>query len=207
MDLDGPLTSVWQAGHVAAGDLWSYYRRYPYLTRLRDRAVLEGALRAALDEMMWELEGFAFADRFDAATGTYKNLASYHGGSMGQVHDQVLVVHPKVAAAQQQKAAAAASTTAADGAATVPPAKGAGATSAPETAETPAAPNVTRFYGAVSVNPERYGRDFTRWRRKCCSTWPPWTERSSRSAWRSPPGTRTASLRTRSVSCPRTRRR
>ena len=163
MDLDGPLASVWQPGHVALGALWSYYRRYPYLTRLRDRAVLEGALRAALDEMMWELEGFALADRFDAATGTYEGLASYNGGSIGQLHDQVLVVHPKVAAAQQQKAAAAAtSTTTSEGTATGPAATGPGTTSSAEAPETPAAPKETRFYGAVSVNPERYGRDFTR---------------------------------------------
>src|SRR5690606_17942621 len=36
MDLTGPLRAVWSKGHVSTGDLWSYYCRHPYLTRLRD---------------------------------------------------------------------------------------------------------------------------------------------------------------------------
>lgn len=163
MDLDGPLKSVWQAGHVTLGDLWSYYRRYPYLTRLRDRAVLEGAVRSALDDMMWEQEGFALADRFDAASGTYEGLASYRGGSIGQLHDQILVVHPKVTTAQQQKATeATASATAESDTAASTPSVMSGTTSVGGIPEPPPAPKNTRFYGAVSVNPERYGRDFTR---------------------------------------------
>ena len=82
MDLDGPLRSAWERGHVSVGDLWSYYRRYPYLTRLRDRAVLEGALRSALDDMMWEYDGLALAGSYDDATGRYLGLASYNAGSM-----------------------------------------------------------------------------------------------------------------------------
>src|SRR5680860_1518391 len=52
MDFDGALASAWEPGHVTVGELWSYYRRYPYLTRLRDRSVLERAVAAALDDMM-----------------------------------------------------------------------------------------------------------------------------------------------------------
>lgn len=65
MDLDGPLRAAWAPGHVSVGDLWTFYRRYPYLTRLRDRAVLEGALREALDDMMWESDGFGLAMSYD----------------------------------------------------------------------------------------------------------------------------------------------
>ena len=38
--------------------------------------MLESALRAVLDEITWELEGFALAESYDESTGTYGGLAS-----------------------------------------------------------------------------------------------------------------------------------
>lgn len=166
MDLDGPLRSAWDRGHVTVGDLWSYYRRYPYLTRLRDRAVLERALASAVDDMMWETDGFALAEGFDASTGRYAGLAGYNAGSFGHIADTTLVVRPSVAKEQRvpdyqpQPLVDEAELGAPAGEPGVP------ATlplpSADESAANTAEPKDVRFFGVVRVNPERYSRDFTR---------------------------------------------
>jgi hypothetical protein len=160
MDLDQYLRSVWDKGHVSVGELWGYYCRYPYLSRLRDRTVLEGALRSALDEIMWELEGFGLAEGYDEATGEYRGLATHTKGSIGTLTDSVLVVHPKVAkhpevASPENPEQPASGGAAAGGTTTAVAAVG---------GQPPAAPTSenTRFFGVAKVDPERYGRDFTR---------------------------------------------
>jgi predicted AAA+ superfamily ATPase len=167
MDLDGPLRSTWERGHVGVGELWSYYTRYPYLFRLRDRSVLEDALRQALDDMMWESEGFALAESYDASTGRYGGLATYAGGSIGVVSDAVLVVHPQVAASQQEadrRASAAAAPSDQSPTAEVPAAAGVSTLTPGRTgpSEVQEKDQDRRFFGVAKVNPERYGRDFTR---------------------------------------------
>jgi hypothetical protein len=167
MDLEGPLKSVWSKGHVSVGDLWSYYRRYPYLTRLRDRSVLDAAVRAVLDELTWEVEGFALATGFDEAAGRYEGLTIPHQGSFGQITDSTLLVLPAVARAQQE------SERTSPGPA-VPPDRGdqptvpggqmvpGGQTGGSRSIEVPAPPQNVRFFGVMQLNPERYGRDLTR---------------------------------------------
>ena len=159
MDLDTALRAVWDKGHVSVGDLWRYYCRYPYLGRLRDRRVLEGALRSALDEMMWELDGFALAESYDQTTGTYRGLATHTQGSIGTLTDSVLVVHPKVAQHPDPPA-----TSSADAALSASPV---GTRTVPVStpgARSPVAarPENRRFFGVAKVDPERYGREFTR---------------------------------------------
>ena len=167
MDLDGPLHAAWSHGHLAVAELWSYYRRYPYLTRLRDRSVLDAALRSGLDEITWEIEGFALADGYDDATGHYRGLAIPHENTFGPITDTTLVVTPAAARAQrdaERKEALAqqASETASDsGVESSTPASPVAAPAAAEEANLgPAA--TTRFYGVIKVNPERYGRDLAR---------------------------------------------
>jgi len=36
MQLDGPLSPLWEKGHVAVGELWKLYTTYPYLPRLSE---------------------------------------------------------------------------------------------------------------------------------------------------------------------------
>ncbi|MDP9434771.1 MAG: Swt1 family HEPN domain-containing protein [Actinomycetota bacterium] len=160
MDLDGPLRAAWAAGHISAGELWGYYCRYPYLSRLRDRTVLEQALRSALDEMMWELDGFALADGYDEATQTYRGLATYPKGSIGTITDSVLVVEPRKAAAQMAAAKPAGGTTTDTTTTTTSSTATTAATSA--TGSPATAPAATRFFGAVELDPERYARDFNK---------------------------------------------
>jgi predicted AAA+ superfamily ATPase len=164
MDLDGPLRAAWSAGHISVGELWGYYCRYPYLSRLRDRTVLEQALRSALDEMLWELDGFALAEGYDEAAGSYWGLATYPKGSISTITDSVLVIDPRKAAPQVEAAKPAtettqttATTTTTTSGMTVPAQARSASAAAPA-----AAPALTRFFGAVELDPERYARDFNR---------------------------------------------
>jgi predicted AAA+ superfamily ATPase len=163
MDLDGPLQSVWSRGHVSVADLWSYYRRYPYLTRLRDRTVLEDAVRSVLNEITWEVEGFALAEGFDESAGRYQGLTIPHEGTFGQFTDATLLVLPSLA--RQQQTAERASELGDDDRvsgemhATLPPLV---ASAQGQVVATPSPPTNVRFFGVMRLNPERYGRDLTR---------------------------------------------
>ncbi|MEU3630907.1 Swt1 family HEPN domain-containing protein [Streptomyces fradiae] len=166
MDLDGPLRAAWERGHVTVGDLWSYYRRYPYLTRLRDRGVLDRAVRGVLDEITWAQEGFALAEGHEASSGRYVGLAIPHEDGFGQISDATLLVSPTLAEAQREGEQAAAAPTAGanepPAAEPVPEVTGPGTTSAPTPSPETEAPANTRFFGVYHVNPERYSRDLTR---------------------------------------------
>jgi hypothetical protein len=168
MDLDGPLGSVWSRGHVPVGDLWSFYCRHPYLTRLRDRTVLDAAVRSVLDEIAWEVEGFALADGFDEASGRYQGLAIPHEGSYGQVTDATLLVLPAIARRQQeadQAVSAGAGSIGVDGSRAGDDQGLSGTVSSGgqgSIGQPPERPVNVRFFGAMQLNPERYGRDLTR---------------------------------------------
>ena len=167
MALDGPLASVWTSGHVSVGELWSLYAQYPYLHRLRDRSVLERALLAALSSLVWQVEGFALAEGYDEGTGRYLGLVV--PGDQPEpmsLSDSWLVVRPEVATAQR------AAETAVPAPEPEPTLPGTGSTTpgtASATATTGAGPVLTprdaaptRFFGSVTVSPERYGRDLAR---------------------------------------------
>lgn len=152
LDLDQELASVWRRGHVSVGELWAYYCRYPYLTRLRDRRVLEDGVRSTLTLLTWELEGFALADGYDEAAGRYTGLTLPGGDAhFGQITDATLLVLPATATAQVEPETVA-----------IP-----GRNDDEEVAP-PLRPPVlerqrnTRFFGAYKVDPERYSRDLTR---------------------------------------------
>lgn len=101
-DLDGPLSTAWRDGHLSVGELWQLYTTLPYLPRLRDRSVLEMALRAAVDtELDWQYTGFALADGYDEATGSYAGLRlPGHGDHPGTIVASTLVVRPDRAVEQ-----------------------------------------------------------------------------------------------------------
>lgn len=172
MDLDGPLQSVWSRGHVSVGDLWSYYRKYPYLTRLRDRSVLDDAVRSVLNEISWEVEGFALAEGFDEAKARHVGLAIPHESSgFGQITDATLLVLPGLARKQQEEerpkpppAPGGDGSQPGDGGGIgqpTPPTTRGGSGGTPPRSPAPT-PQNRRFFGVMQVNPERYSRDLTR---------------------------------------------
>jgi predicted AAA+ superfamily ATPase len=153
LDLDQKLDSVWSRGHVSVGELWAYYCRYPYLTRLRDRRVLDEGVRSTLTSLTWELDGFALADGYDEATGRYTGLTMPGGDShFGAITDTTLLVVPATARAQIEPEPEPG------------PEPGPGPIVRPGPGPTPPPdkPRNTRFFGVYKVDPERYSRDLTR---------------------------------------------
>lgn len=98
--LDGDASKLWESGYVAVGDLWRMYAEYPYMPRLRDRDVLEQGLVAPL--MLWEQEGFALADSYDAGAERFVGLwVSTDEAVPPQITDSTLIVKPELAVAQR----------------------------------------------------------------------------------------------------------
>ena len=57
--------------HLGVGEVADWFWSYVYLPKLRDRVVLDGAVRDAVGKLD---PPFGYADRFDEATGTYVGL-------------------------------------------------------------------------------------------------------------------------------------
>lgn len=108
MALDGPLANAWADGHLSVGELWNLYSQYPYLDRLRNRGVLEAAVLASLESLVWQVEGFALASGREETTGRYTELIL--PGDTTQLialPDSYLLVRPDVALAQRAQETAA----------------------------------------------------------------------------------------------------
>jgi hypothetical protein len=146
------------------GELWELYSTYPYLPRLRDRSVMEDAVREVLNSFAWEQEGFALATGRDEDTGSFTGLAVPDGDTwFGPITDAVLLVRPDIALAQQVE------TTpdggdggSAGGGSSGGSGQGAGGAGRHPEPPQPPAPAKTRYYGVFRVDPEKYGRDLTR---------------------------------------------
>ncbi|HCX85631.1 MAG TPA: AAA family ATPase, partial [Micrococcales bacterium] len=98
--LDGPLQTVWSTGHVAVGQLWSLYTTYPYLDRLRNRRVLDEAILAVANSLVWQMDGFALADSFDGERYTGLWLPG-EAPELGSVTDSTLIVRAERALEQR----------------------------------------------------------------------------------------------------------
>ncbi|MBN1173560.1 MAG: DUF499 domain-containing protein [Micromonosporaceae bacterium] len=105
MDLDNVLRTVWRDGHVEVGQLWALYTTYPYLARMRSRAVLDaGILSTFNDPLHWEQQGFALADAYDQAAGTYRGLRLPGSDpAPARLADSTLVVRPDRAVEQRAR--------------------------------------------------------------------------------------------------------
>lgn len=162
--LTGPLRALWDRGYISVGELWDLYSTYPYLPRLRDRSVIEDAVREVLNAITWEQEGFALATGRDEQTGTFTGLAIPHRDTwFGPITDAVLLVRPDIALGQRAAQAPAGTSTgtgtsAGGTAGTREGGKRPGGGEPPE----PKAPAKTRYFGVFRVDAEKYGRDLTR---------------------------------------------
>lgn len=108
--LDGPLLSEWRKGTVDVGTLWSWFQKYPYLPRLRNRQVLEAAVDSVLGDFAWEDYGFALATGM-RGPGDFEGLViPAHGARFGPVLDTTLLVQPAIANIQVNREAEAAVT-------------------------------------------------------------------------------------------------
>jgi hypothetical protein len=157
MELESKLNSAWQQGHISLGDMWSYFCRYPYLTRLRDRRVLDDAVRSVLTSLASETEGFALAEHYDEKTNQYIGLVVPSGSAQfGQLMDTTLLVDIAIAQAQIDSAATGRADEFGESNESEKP-KG---PSEKPSSETP--PVKSRYFGVAALDPERNARDFGR---------------------------------------------
>jgi hypothetical protein len=153
--LDTTAAKLWEAGHLTVGALWRLYAEYPYMPRLRDRAVLDAGLTEP--QLLWEQEGFALADGYDEASGRYRGLVLPDDGASVVITNETLIVRPDRATAQRADDRPPETV--------IPGGDGAGGAPADGTPETeptavPAAPGKTRFFGSKRLQVERYASDF-----------------------------------------------
>lgn len=68
------LKPLWpdDRAHLGVGEVAEWFASYVYLPKLRDRVVLEGAIRDAVGKLD---ASFGYADRYDEATNTYVGMA------------------------------------------------------------------------------------------------------------------------------------
>lgn len=157
--LNTHAAALWKDGHVSVGDVWKTYAQYPYMPRLRDRSVLEVGLRQ--QPILWEQDGFALADGFDAGEKRYRGLLlPLDEGQQIQITDQTLIVRPDVAEAQRNAEGAAS-----DGRTPAPlpdGPSGGDSVPTPTGSDEPVAspPKRTRFFGSKDLSSERYAMDF-----------------------------------------------
>lgn len=103
MDINDFLLPRWNTGMIRLGELWEYYARYPYMSRLRDKSVLIGAVRDALHDPGFAGQGFALAQSYDETTGRFGGLAvPIEDLDVGTITDDTLIVKPDLAITQRR---------------------------------------------------------------------------------------------------------
>ena len=134
--------------HVEIRQLLADFATYLYLPRLRDRQLVIDAVRSAISQLL--CDQFAYAAGFQES-----RYVGLHATSSAHavIDPSGLVVKPEVALAQLAIAPC-----------VTPPRKpGGGEDARTSTTEPPVIPTLpTRFYGSISVNPDRAGRDVGR---------------------------------------------
>lgn len=104
MELQGPnLRAKWNEGRVTVGELWSYFARYPYMPRLRDKRVLLDAVASVMSDLGWESVGFALAADYDASLGDFIDLHLPYEDETPRITDATLLVSPALARAQRRR--------------------------------------------------------------------------------------------------------
>jgi hypothetical protein len=151
MELD--KIPLWRNDAVTSKQLVEDFARYIYLPRLRDPSVLLDAICEGVGMLTWESDTFAFADSYDSVAERYIGL---RGGCSVTIHDKDspgMLVKSGVAKIQLAKEI------------TTLPATDVGKKGISETPTSPvpqAKKQVNRFYGTVTLDSARVGRDASR---------------------------------------------
>jgi len=151
--LDTTAAKLWAHGPVTVGALWRLYAEYPYMPRLRDRAVLDAGLTGP--QLLWEQEGFALADGYDEAGSKYRAMVLPTDGMTVAVSDATLIVRPERARAQRALDLAAVRTASGPQSSAGPE-----SSSSSESDPGPKPPGRTRFFGSKRLQADRYASDF-----------------------------------------------
>jgi len=144
---------LWRGKHyIAIRQLMNDFGCYPYLPRLKNSDVLIQAVQNGFGLTSWLQDSFAYADSFDELTGRYRGLRPGHQIISVTSADSGLLVCPDAAIRQIEAEAPA------------PPV----GTSNPSIAlevpsplplDTISSPKITRYFGTVTLEPTRVGRD------------------------------------------------
>jgi uncharacterized protein len=97
------LAELWAADrpHFPVAEIAEWFATYVYLPKLRDRVVLETAIRDALAKLDPQ---FAYAEGFDETSGKYTGLL-WQKAPIGPMPEGALLVRPEIAIAQLRPAA------------------------------------------------------------------------------------------------------
>jgi hypothetical protein len=91
--------NLWGAGnHVGVKQLWEYFARYPYLSRLKNEQVLKNAIQEGFGQIDWQ-SFFAYAAGYDNGKSRYAGLRAGERTDV-QLDGQSVLVKPEVARAQ-----------------------------------------------------------------------------------------------------------
>ncbi len=152
---------LWRGDHVAIKQLVDDFGRYGYLPRLKDAAVLLGAIRDGCALLTWEQDAFAYAESYDEVAQRYRGL---RGGQHLTITDgdAGLLVRPEIARRQinaktpaPQPVGESTPPTPSEADETLElPGHNGGAPSRPAVP-----PRPRRFHGTVTLDPARAGRD------------------------------------------------
>lgn len=164
--LHNELSAVWKdRGDITLGELWAYFTGYVYMPRLVNREVLDSAVVKSLATVMMPSESFAVASGKDDRTGRYRELLLDSGFSGEiQITDSTLLVERTRAQEQiesDQQQTGGIETPGNSG--FVTPSEG--GTDYPNPPLEPVlgdgapAQLLTRFFGSVKIDPDRYARD------------------------------------------------
>jgi hypothetical protein len=162
MELD--RVPLWRGDNVAIKQLVEDFARYLYLPRIKEPGVLLQSMQDGLGLLTWSKESFAFAESYDEVAGRYRGLRCGQVVIVSLDDGNGLLVKSEIA---QKQANAETATTSQGSTAEI---ETAGSSSGGQTTAggvvggktivsqpTPAKPK--RFYGTVSLDATRVGRD------------------------------------------------
>lgn len=156
MELD--RVPLWRGDHVSIRQLADDFARYHYLPRLAGPDVLVEAVRDGLALLLWQQEGFAYADSYDEAAGRYRGLRTGQLVNVSQSDLSGLLVRPEAALAQLERDKPVEQPTP-----PVDPPSGGDPPVPPEPPTPPRGPVAPkRYHGTVVLDPTRAGRDVGR---------------------------------------------
>jgi len=142
--------------HLNLAELWEFHNRYVYLPRMKDKNVLTKSVLGAISQA---ISGpFAYAERFDEASGTYEGLTIEQGGNTPVIIDSDSVIIRTNVAEENRPASA---RTDIEGETPAPDGHTeAGDKTPTDTADESDAEKLpTRFQGTVMISSERPARD------------------------------------------------
>lgn len=164
----GRPASAWRdslrgGDYVRVQQLAEDFAQYLYLPRLHSSALLVQAAEAGLRLLTWEHDTFAYADLYDAQQARYRGLCAGRGATV-RLDAEAVLVQPTAARRQLEAEARAAAPTTLTVAAPDPGAVHEGeipmsAPAAPSRAALRQRPQPKRFYGTVTLDPLRLGRE------------------------------------------------